>query len=307
MPQDENLAATLLPAEKFTIGVCDTARQASDDGPYREHRDPSIWHHVSLGRQFISGGLSRSAVGGQGQGQPEGLQRTKSKHRARHQEAGAAQERKCDGLAPNGPPDACVGGKRPRTKGTHGRQFPSAPACANRCIVSQCLDQKGDGIASAQESTGSRDVLRDMGDVTHNLVELRLLRALMPVYKQELQKSGWPIGGELTKRHFHKNTGTSPATAEAADGYASGYPLPKRDGAATDARRSWQGNAPKDCHVILSSKAVAKELSSVSHGHGHGHGHKTAAHKAATSPGVDGEESDESDGGNRSAAWVLEA
>jgi len=115
--QDENLAATLLPAEKFTIGVCDTARQASDDGPYREHRDPSIWHHVTFTTDFSS---------------------------------------------------------------------------------------------------------------------------------------------------FFVNL-----------------------------------EAPKDCHVILSSKAVAKELSSVSHGHGHGHGHKTAAHKAATSPGVDGEESDESDGGNR--------
>ena len=41
----------------------------------------------------------------------------------------------------------------------------------------------------------------------------------------------------------------------------------------------------------LRSQAVAKELSSVSHGHGHGHGHKTAAHKAATSPGQSREES----------------
>ena len=39
----------------------------------------------------------------------------------------------------------------------------------------------------------------------------------------------------------------------------------------------------------LRSQAVAKELSSVSHGHGHGH--KNAAHKAATSPGQSREES----------------
>ncbi|CAK8996499.1 Putative serine/threonine-protein kinase nek3, partial [Durusdinium trenchii] len=37
-----------LPPEPFSLGLCDTARQALDEGPYREWREPEFYHSVAF-------------------------------------------------------------------------------------------------------------------------------------------------------------------------------------------------------------------------------------------------------------------
>eukprot|EP00434_Breviolum_minutum_P012076 symbB.v1.2.010647.t1/scaffold701.1/size171414/3 len=49
MNHRSHMEETLLPPEPFALGVCDTARQAFDEGPYREWRDPDFSQALRFG------------------------------------------------------------------------------------------------------------------------------------------------------------------------------------------------------------------------------------------------------------------